>query len=90
MKSMMLPLPNHGIATAATGSSDDVSDQMGFGPFGEDFLGMHYGIAGGAVVLDVERAAAQAGDGAAGADEGDFRFAHVEAPKLSSSAGRSQ
>ena len=28
MKSMMLPLPNHGIATAATGSSDDVSDQM--------------------------------------------------------------
>ena len=52
---------------------DDIGGDGGFGKFGEDFAGLeHHAV--GAVIQQFEVGGADRGDGAAGADEGDFGF----------------
>ena len=68
------------------GTGNDIGHLMPIRPARDDVLGVHH-VAGRAVILQVERTAAERGDGAAGADERDFRFQHDQFSSPSGNSG---
>ncbi len=74
---------DRGAGNVAVRHRDHVGHQRGLRPARQDRVGVHH-VAGGAVVLQIERSRAERGDRPASADKGNLRFAHATVTPVAS------